>query len=127
MNAAPTPVTSAARVPAPSSNWWRAAWPLLFWALWGGWLAVSDLRSDEVQGTVLLILVGSFVLGLVRPHRWWAWGLALAAWIPAEPLVTRVTGISPLWPYNPGVLIAFVPGLAGAALGGWAARKRRTS
>lgn len=46
---------------------WLAVWPLLFWALWGAWLAVSDLRNDDVQPAVLLMLVGAFVLGFARP------------------------------------------------------------
>lgn len=117
MNDAPRGATSAAPTPARFSSAWRTAWPWLFWALWGAWLAVSDLRNDEVQPAVLLLLAGSFVLGLARPRLWWAWGLALAAWIPAEPLVTRVAGIAPRWPYNPGVILAFVPALLGAGAG----------
>jgi hypothetical protein len=117
VNAAPTGATSAAPTTGRPWSAWRTAWPWLFWALWGAWLAVSDLRNDEVQGTVLLVLAGAFVLGLARRRAWWAWGVALAAWVPAEPLVTRVTGTAPAWPYNPGVVLAFVPGLLGAGAG----------
>lgn len=109
--------SSSAAPPGRALRTWRTAWPWLFWALWGAWLADSDLRNDEVQPAVLLLLVGGAVLGAARPRRWWAWGLALAAWVPAEPLWARLRGLPYLWPANPGPLLAFIPGLAGAALG----------
>lgn len=124
MNAAPTGAPSAAPTPARSWSAWRTAWPWLFWALWGAWLAVSDLRNDEVQPAVVLMLAGSFVLGFARPRAWWAWGLALGTWVPAEPLVSRLAGIPPVWPFNAGAVLAFVPALAGAGLGAAAAALR---
>ncbi len=121
------PATTGAPAATPTSgpwNAWRIAWPPLFWALWGAWLAVSDLRNEEVQPAVLLLLVGAFVLGAARPRWWWAWALALGAWVPAEPLVSRVAGITPTWPANAGALVAFVPALVGGAMGAAAARLR---
>jgi len=40
-------VSAAASAPPPTI--WASAWPWLFWALWGVWLAVSDLRNSDVQ------------------------------------------------------------------------------
>ncbi len=65
----------------------QAAWPWLFWALWGGSLAVSGLRNDDVSPAAPLMFLGAFVLGFARRRSWWAWALALGAWVPAEPLV----------------------------------------
>jgi hypothetical protein len=127
VNAGATGGSSAADTPGSPANAWRTAWPWLFWALWGAWLAVSDLRNDDVQPAVLIALAGAFVLGLARPRRWWAWGLALGAWVPAEPLVSRLTGIAPSYPFNAGALLAFVPALVGAGLGAAAARMGRRS
>lgn len=126
MNAGSTPEARAVRSSGRLSNAWRTVWPWLFWALWGAWLAVSDLRNDDVQPAVLLAFAGGAVLGFARPRTSWVWGLLLGAWVPAEPLVARVTGIAPAWPYNPGVLLAFVPALLGAAAGATLASARKS-
>lgn len=102
----------------------RAAWPWLFWALWGAWLAASDLRNDDVQPAVALMLVGAFVLGFARPRAWWAWAIALGAWVPAEPWLAAITRTPMAYPANWGALLAFVPALAGAGAGALAAAAR---
>ena len=122
MSAAPTRAASAGRSSGRFSNAWRTAWPWLFWAPWGAWLAVSDLRNDDVQPAVLLAFVGGAVLGFARPRTFWVWGLLLGAWVPAEPLVSRLTGIAPAWPFNAGAVLAFGPALLGAAAGAALAR-----
>ncbi|MFN8587642.1 MAG: hypothetical protein U0704_07535 [Candidatus Eisenbacteria bacterium] len=99
----------------------RAAWPWLFWALWGAWLAASDLRNDDVQPAVVLLFAGAGVLGFARPARWWAWAVALGAWVPAEPLLAAVTRAPMAYPPNWGALLAFVPALLGGAAGAFAA------
>ncbi|MBI5169253.1 MAG: hypothetical protein HZA61_07175 [Candidatus Eisenbacteria bacterium] len=104
---------------------WRAVWPWLFWALWGVWLAASDLRNDDVQSAVVLLLVGAFVLGFARPRHWWAWAIALGAWVPAEPLLAAVTRTPMAYAPNWGALIAFLPALAGAGVGAALASSRR--
>ena len=107
---------AAASVPLPTI--WVSAWPWLFWALWGVWLAVSDLRNSDVQSAVIRVFVGAAVLGAARPRRWWFWALALAAWVPAEPLVARVAGIPMSYPFNLGALfLPPLPALLGAAVG----------
>lgn len=95
----------------------RVAWPWLFWALWGAWLAASDLRNDEIQPAAARLLAGAALLGFGRPARWWGWALALGAWVTAEPLVAIATRTPMAYPANWGVLLAFVPAFLGAAVG----------
>jgi hypothetical protein len=117
------PAEAARLVPSPADlrPEWKTAWPWLFWALWGVWLAVSDLRSDDIQAAVLRLLIGATVLGYARPRHWWSWSLALAAWIPAEPVVANILRLSPATDYNAGVwvlppLLALVGGFLGRSI-----------
>ena len=117
----PLRATGAARlVPTPAELRpdWKTVWPWLFWALWGGWLAVSDLHSDDLQGAILRMVFGAAVLGYARPRRWWLWSLALALWVPAEPLLAVLLRTTPTFDYNPGVwLLPPLPALVGGLLG----------
>ena len=126
MNAASS---SSSAAPLPTARRaWTIAWPWLFWLLWGVWLACLDLRNDEVQPAVLVILVGSAVLGFARPRFWWAWALALAAWIPAEYLLSPVIHVPPQSSFNLGAV--FLPpsfALAGAAVGMGLQRMRKAT
>ena len=91
----PRPTGAARLVPSPAAVQrleWNSAWPWLFWALWGAWLAVSDLSNDDLQPAMTKLLIGAAVLGFARPSRWLLWSLALAAWVPAEPLVVAAVG-----------------------------------
>jgi hypothetical protein len=125
VNAEAPGAPGAARTRVRFSSAWRIAWPWLFWVLWGAWLAVSDLRNDDVQPAVVELLAGAFVLGFARPRQWWAWGLLLGAWVPAEPVVSRLAGIPPLTPFTAGAALAFIPALVGAGAGAWVSSARR--
>ncbi|MEO5989573.1 MAG: hypothetical protein ABIU54_10920 [Candidatus Eisenbacteria bacterium] len=115
MNAARTACAAAS---APPRRIWASVWPWLFWALWGAWLAVSDLRNNDVQAAVIQLFVGAAVLGAARPGRWWVWALAMAAWIAAEPLLARIAGIPMSYSFNWGAIcLPPIPALLGAALG----------
>lgn len=93
------------------------AWPWLFWLCWGAWLAVSDLRASELQPSVMRVLLGAVVLGFAQPARWWAWALALAAWVPAEPMIASTLGLASD-PATPGMFVLpLFPAFAGAFLG----------
>ena len=97
---------------------WKSVWPWLLWAVWGAWLAVSDVRSDDLQAAAFRLLIGAVVLGYARPKRWWLWSLALAAWVPAEPLIGRLLRTTPGFGYNLGAwLLPPLPALAGGFLG----------
>ncbi len=116
----PHPTGAARLVPSPTDlkPEWKTAWPWLFWVLWGVWLAVSDLRDDDVQPAVLRLLLGAAILGYARPKRWWLWSLALAAWVPAEPLVAAALRLTLQTHDNPGVwLLPMLPALVGGLLG----------
>ena len=74
----PRPIGAARLVPTPADLRpdWKRAWPWLFWALWGAWLAVSDLRSADLQPAVFRMVLGAAVLGAARRRHWWGWSLA---------------------------------------------------
>ena len=117
----PPRTTGAARlVPSPVAPRleWKLAWPWLFWACWGIWLAVSDLRDGDVLPAALRLIVGSALLGFARPSRWWLWSLAIAAWVLAEPTLGVMFRMTPGLEKNAGTW--FVPplfSLAGGFLG----------
>lgn len=86
----------------------------LFLGLVIGWI---DLRSVEVQPTVLLLLVCGMFLGNAQPKHAWRWALLLAVWVPLGGLVALAAGLKTAAPAEPGVfasLIAFIPALIGA-------------
>ena len=114
------PAEAARLVPSPGVKpELKTAWPWLFWALWGVWLAVSDLHNDDIQGAVLRLLVGAAVLGYARPRNWILWSLALSAWVPAEPAVAAILRLGPVSDSNVGVWL--LPPLV-ALVGGWLGR-----
>lgn len=108
-------------LPAESRLAWATVWPWLFWLCWGVWLAVSDLRETQLQPAIMRVLMGATVLGFARPARWWAWALALAAWVPAEPLIATLTRLPSDVVLSPGMFVlplfpAFVGGFLGRSM-----------
>ena len=120
----PRPTGAARLVPPPTvPSAWRTGWPWLFWACWGAWLAVSDLRDDEVQLAVIRLILGGALLGFARPRTWWFWSFALAAWIPAEPLLASLFRIEFAREADPGRwYLPLIPALLGGFLGRSVAR-----
>jgi hypothetical protein len=93
-------------------------WPWLFWLCWGVWLAVSDLREPGLQPAIMRVLMGATVLGFAKPLRWWVWSLALAAWVPAEPLIAALFRIPSGVTWSPGMFVLpMFPALVGGFLG----------
>jgi hypothetical protein len=43
---------------------------------------VDRHNATEVYPTLSIALIGSFVLGLIRPKRPWRWALTIALWVP---------------------------------------------
>ena len=116
----PRPMPFARLVPPPRSPRLVLAtvWPWLFWLCWGAWLAVSDLRASELQPSVMRVLMGAVVLGYARPMRWWTWALALAAWVPAGPVIASILGVASETAPTPGMFVLpLFPAFVGAFLG----------
>jgi hypothetical protein len=85
----------------------------LFLGLVIGWI---DIRSVEVQPTVLLLIVFGMFLGFAQPSHAWRWALILAIWIPLGGFAAQVVGLQTPAPAEPGVIgsfIAFIPAFIG--------------
>ena len=116
--------------PPPLSQLWPFGLALML-ALWIGRV---ELRADEVQGPLLLVLTGAFGLGLLRPRLAWLWGLVLGGAIFGAHVLARPLHWSEPFPPEPNVwatLPALVFGWVGAyagAAGRWTlAQLRKTT
>jgi hypothetical protein len=99
----------------------------------GAWIGYADSRSDDVFITLGLLLVFSFLLGLLGPRRPWLWAPLVGIWVPVLDSVLPRLGLAP---QRPGESFTFLSALAvtglviavcfaGACLGAglvWAAR-----
>lgn len=114
----PHPAAAARLVPSAESLRpdWKTAWPLLFWALWGVWLAVSVLLEGDLQPAMLRLLVGGAVLGYARPRIWYLGAAALTVWVPVSGWIAPLFGMPS--PDGAGAwLVGFLPAAVGAFLG----------
>jgi MFS-type transporter involved in bile tolerance (Atg22 family) len=100
-------------------------WVCLILALSGGIFAGwVDFNNDEPQAAVLVILVVTFLLGLIRSKRAWLWAIIVALCLPGVYLFARSLGYQSVSPPSPGwyaSLLALIPAFIGAysgALGG---------
>jgi hypothetical protein len=85
--------------------------------IFAGWV---DFNNDEVQAAVLVILVMTFLLGMVEPRRAWLWAIIVALCLPGFYLVAVGLGYQPVSPPSPGFygsLIALIPAFIGAYAG----------
>ncbi len=57
-------------------------WHHLIAVFLGALIAIVDSASDEVQLTVLLLLVFGFFLGFSNPARAWRWAVLLGVFVP---------------------------------------------
>jgi hypothetical protein len=96
-------------------------WICLVLALCGGIFAGwVDFNNDEVQATVLVILVMTFLLGLILPTRAWLWAIIVALCVPGVYLFLHASGFQPKSPPSPGwygSLLALIPAFMGAYAG----------
>jgi hypothetical protein len=104
----------------------RAIWPFVFWFGWGLWIAISDLQNTDVQPTVIKLIVGAAVLGFARPSTWWIWSLALAAWVPLEPMVASLFHLVRAYhtTFVGALALPPIPALIGGLVGRTFARSR---
>ena len=81
-----------------------------------GWL---DFHADEVQGTVLLLLIFTSMLSFAAPRAAWVIALIMGLSVETTYLIARGMGLSPAAPMSPpaGGLIALIPSAIGAAVG----------
>jgi hypothetical protein len=98
----------------------------LFWfcaiiSLAGGCFAWwVDTNNDEPQAAVLVILVVTFTVGFLIPHRAWLWAVIVGLCIPLGYLLAQSLGYLPLTLPEPawyGSLIALIPAFIGAYIG----------
>jgi len=78
---------------------------------------VDRHNADEVYPTLMVVLVGSFILGVLRPRRAWRWALMLGLGVPFfGPLLTLPARLA-----SPGrwamLAVLLFPGLIGAYTG----------
>ena len=98
---------------------------VLIGVLVGALAGYVDTHNDEVQATVLVLIVGMAITGFAAPKWWWLAALVAGSCILFAHLIARALGIPPLYPVQPNIfasLLAIVPALLGA-LAGVAARR----
>jgi hypothetical protein len=97
------------------------SWICFVLALAGGIFAWwVDSRNNEPQAAVFLILMVTFLLGLLVPHRAWLWAIITGVCLPVGYLLARAVGYLPTTPLEPGwyaSIIALIPAFIGAYLG----------
>ena len=91
--------------------------PYLLACLPGLAIAWVDSRPgwDDTGVTAGALLFVSAVIGFIFPRWPWRWGLAVGIWVPLAGLILN---------HNPGSLIALLPAMLGAYLGGLFRRKK---
>jgi hypothetical protein len=79
-----------------------------------------DFNNDEPQASALLILVVTFLVGLILPKKAWLWAIIVALGIPGVYLCARAMGYQPVSPPSPGwyaSLLALIPAFIGVYAG----------
>jgi hypothetical protein len=93
-------------------------WICFILALAGGIFAWwVDSRNDEPQAAVLVILMTTFILGLLVPRRAWLWAIIVGLCLPLGYLLASSMGYLPVTPVEPGwyaSIIALIPAFIGA-------------
>jgi hypothetical protein len=57
-------------------------------------LGYLNLHNDEVQIPLLLLLLASFLLACMRPHRAWVWAIIIGLGVPLSSLLALKIGVS---------------------------------
>ena len=85
--------------------------------IFAGWV---DFNNDEVQAAVLVILMVTFLLGMIIPSRAWLWAIIVGLCLPGFYLIAHGLGYQPVSPPSPGwyaSLLALIPASIGAYAG----------
>jgi len=78
---------------------------------------VDRHNATEVYPTLMVVLVGSFILGLIQPAHAWRWALIVGVCVP---FLGPISGLPSriITPGDWGILaVVLVPGFIGAYLG----------
>lgn len=85
--------------------------------MFSGWV---DFNNDEPQAAALLILIITFLLGLLLPHKAWLWAIIVACCLPGVYLLATILGYQPVSTPSPGwyaSFLALIPAFIGAYAG----------
>ena len=85
--------------------------------IFAGWV---DFNNDEPQAAVLVILVLTFLCGMLFPKKAWLWAVIIALGVPGVYLLATNLGYQPVSPPSPGwyaSLLALIPAFIGAYSG----------
>ena len=98
---------------------WPKLWHNLLSIFLGIIIGLIDLHSDEVQFTVLLLLIFGLFLGFNQPKGAWKWAIMLSIWIPILGIASIIVGGSYEKLFNEGIFscIAVVPAMIGVYAG----------
>lgn len=99
---------------------WGGVVCLVLALAFGLFAAFLDFQTDEVTVAAFVVLVGTFVAGVLRPAGAWKWALACGLCIFAAYELGPPIGIHPRYPADPGnyaTLLALVPAFVGAYAG----------
>jgi len=83
-------------------------------------IGYGDLNAKEVQGTVLIILVLTFLFGVLLPRHAWRWALLIGLGVPLinwGGLIFGYHGLPTGLPWHLDTLIALIPAFIGAYCG----------
>lgn len=91
-------------------------------AIAGGLLAaLADLRNDDVQAPVLLVLIFAFALGFIRPSSFWFSGLLIGLMMPVIHFLAQLKGWDIKYPTDASTpfwaFLALIPAFIGAVSG----------
>jgi hypothetical protein len=85
--------------------------------MFAGWV---DFNNDEPQAAVLLILIITFLLGVLMPRKAWLWAIIVACCLPGVYLLATNLGYQPVSSPSPGwyaSFLALIPAFIGAYAG----------
>jgi hypothetical protein len=87
-------------------------------ALFGAWAGALDLRSDDAQACILVVLGGTFLIATLFPRDAWGASLLVAGCVPFAHVYALVMSMDlPAGASLTGTILAFIPSFIGAAAG----------
>jgi hypothetical protein len=84
-----------------------------------------DFHATEVQATVGVLLIFTFIFGFASPRQTWRWALCIGIGVPLLHILNSLLRLPPPYPVEPNILgtfIALIPAFIGAYCGVFARR-----